>query len=66
LLAPFMPETVLKLRDLLAIGEDRLNAPWGQGLAAGHKVNPPIALFSRLIIPGTDELKLDTNSPKVL
>jgi methionyl-tRNA synthetase len=66
LLAPFMPETVLKLRDLLAIGEDRLNAPWGQGLAAGHKVNPPIALFSRIIIPGTDELKLDTNSPKVL
>ena len=66
LLAPFMPETVLKLRDLLAIGEDRLNAPWGQGLAAGHKVNPPIALFSRIIIPGTAELKLDTNSPKVL
>jgi methionyl-tRNA synthetase len=66
LLAPFMPETVLKLRDLLAIGADRLNAPWGQGLAAGHKVNPPIALFSRIIIPGTAELKLETNSPKVL
>jgi methionyl-tRNA synthetase len=65
-LAPFMPETGLKLRELLAIGEDRLNAPWGQGLAAGHKVNSPIVLFSRIIETGTTELKLGTNSPKVL
>jgi methionyl-tRNA synthetase len=65
-LAPFMPETGLKLRELLAIGEDRLNMPWGQGLAAGHKVNPPIVLFSRIIEPETAELKLGTDSPKVL
>ena len=57
-LVPFMPETAVKLRALLEIGEDRLNAPWGQGLAAGHRVNPPIALFSRIIKPGTAELKL--------
>jgi methionyl-tRNA synthetase len=59
-LAPFMPDTAVKLRALLAIGEDRLNAPWGQGLAAGHKVNPPIVLFTRIIIPGTGKLTLGT------
>jgi hypothetical protein len=55
-----MPDTAVKLRALLAIGEDRLNAPWGQGLAAGHKVNPPIVLFTRIIIPGTGKLTLGT------
>src|SRR4029078_11305606 len=44
-LVPFMPETADKLRALLAIEKDRLSAPWGQGLIAGHKVKPPIALF---------------------
>ena len=47
-LAPFMPETAVELRSLLAINLDRLNAPWGQGFAEGHKVNPPKALFPRI------------------
>ncbi|MSP38013.1 MAG: methionine--tRNA ligase [Deltaproteobacteria bacterium] len=47
-LAPFMPETAVELRALLAIGEDRLNEPWGQGFAAGHKINPPKVLFPRI------------------
>jgi methionyl-tRNA synthetase len=47
-LAPFMPETAVELRALLAIGGDRLNAPWGQGFAAGHKINPPKVLFPRI------------------
>ncbi|MGH7888825.1 MAG: class I tRNA ligase family protein, partial [Candidatus Binatia bacterium] len=47
-LAPFMPETAVELRALLAIGEDRLQAPWGQGFAAGHKINPPKVLFPRV------------------
>jgi methionyl-tRNA synthetase len=64
-LVAFMPETAVKLRELLAIGEDRLHAPWGQGFAAGHRVNPPIALFSRIIVPGPGELTLGTSSPKV-
>jgi len=47
-LAPFMPETAVQLRDLLALGDDGLNAPWGQGFAAGHKINPPKVLFPRI------------------
>lgn len=47
-LAPFMPETVIQLRDLLALGDDGLHAPWGQGFAAGHKINPPKVLFPRI------------------
>jgi len=47
-LAPFMPETAVELRSLLAIGEDRLAAPWGEGLIAGHKINPPKVLFPRI------------------
>jgi methionyl-tRNA synthetase len=65
-LVPFMPETAVKLRSLLEIGDDQLNAPWGEGLTEGHRVNPPIALFSRILIPGTAEAKLDVKSPKVL
>jgi methionyl-tRNA synthetase len=65
-LPPFMPETAVKLCALLEIGEDRLNVPWGLGLAAGHKVNPPVALFSRIIVPGTAELKAEVISPKVI
>jgi methionyl-tRNA synthetase len=47
-LAPFMPETAVELRSLLAIGEDRLAAPWGEGLIPGHKINPPKVLFPRI------------------
>lgn len=47
-LAPFMPDTAVELRALLAIGEDRLAAPWGKGFTAGHKINPPKVLFPRI------------------
>jgi methionyl-tRNA synthetase len=52
-LAPFMPDTALELRNLLAIGHDSLKAPWGQAFSAGHKVNPPKALFPRIEVPAT-------------
>ena len=48
LLAPFMPDTARELRGLLAIDEGGLTAPWGQGFAAGHRVNPPKNLFPRI------------------
>lgn len=60
LLAPFLPETAVELRGLLALDEDRLKEPWGQGFAAGHKINPPKALFPRIITPGTGDLTLGT------
>ena len=47
-LAPFMPETAIELRNLLGLNEADLNAPWGQGFAGGHKVNPPKVLFPRI------------------
>ncbi len=59
-LAPVMPETAIALRDLLVISDDRLSAPWGQGLLAGQRVKPPKALFSRIIIPKAGEPKLDS------
>jgi len=48
LLAPFMPETARELRGLLAIDEEGLKATWGQGFAAGHKVNGSKVLFPRI------------------
>jgi methionyl-tRNA synthetase len=48
LLAPFMPDTAGELRGLLAIDEGGLAAPWGEGLVAGHKINPPKNLFPRI------------------
>lgn len=48
LLAPFMPETAVELRALLAIGEDGLTAPWGEGFVAGHHIKPPKVLFPRI------------------
>ena len=48
LLAPFMPETALELRALLAIDDERLKTPWGEGFVPGHKVNPPKVLFPRI------------------
>ena len=56
-LAPFMPDTAIKMRNMLAIDDDSLKSPWGQGFSAGHKVNPPKALFPRVIIPGTGRLE---------
>jgi methionyl-tRNA synthetase len=50
LLAPFMPNTARELRGLLAVDESGLGASWGQGFAAGHKINPPKSLFPRIEI----------------
>jgi methionyl-tRNA synthetase len=49
-LAPFMPETAIALRNLLAVSDDSLQASWGQGLVAGHQINPPKVLFPRIEI----------------
>jgi methionyl-tRNA synthetase len=48
LLGPFMPETAVGLQNLLGIGADGLAAPWGEGFAAGHQINPPKVLFPRI------------------
>jgi methionyl-tRNA synthetase len=47
-LTPFMPDTALDLRQLLAIDDEGLKKPWGGGFIAGHKVNPPKVLFPRI------------------
>jgi methionyl-tRNA synthetase len=50
LLVPFLPDTARELRELLALpdGKETLNAPWGQGFQAGHKINAPKVLFPRI------------------
>jgi methionyl-tRNA synthetase len=47
-LAPFMPETALRLRALLAVDEAALKRPWGEGFRAGHKIDPAEVLFPRI------------------
>ena len=59
MLAPFMPDTAIEMRNMLSIEDDRLKFPWGQGFRAGHKVNPPKALFPRVIIPETGKLEFN-------
>ena len=49
-LTPFMPETAVELRDLLAIDDEGLKQEWGKGFVAGHKINPPKVLFPRIDI----------------
>jgi methionyl-tRNA synthetase len=50
LLSPFMPETAVKLRELLNIPEQGSSAgiPWGEYFRAGHIVKPPVVLFPRI------------------
>ena len=48
LLTPFLPDTARELRVLLALDEAAVKAQWGQGFAAGHKINPPRVLFPRI------------------
>jgi methionyl-tRNA synthetase len=48
LLAPFMPDTAVQLRELLAVDDDQLKTPWGEGFIAGHKISPPKVLFPRI------------------
>jgi methionyl-tRNA synthetase len=47
-LGPFMPDTAIELRDLLAINDEGLKKPWGEGFVAGHEINPPKVLFPRI------------------
>jgi methionyl-tRNA synthetase len=47
-LGPFMPDTAIELRDLLAIDDEGLKKPWGEGFVAGHKIKPPKVLFPRI------------------
>jgi methionyl-tRNA synthetase len=53
-LAPFMPDTAAELRALLAIDAAALTAPWGEGFATGHKINPPKVLFPRIEAPANE------------
>ena len=48
LLAPFMPDTAHELSTLLALSDNALKTPWGQGFAAGHTVQAPKVLFPRI------------------
>jgi len=48
LLAPFMPDTARELSALLALSDNALKKPWGQGFAAGHTVQAPKVLFPRI------------------
>jgi methionyl-tRNA synthetase len=46
-LEPFMPVTASKIFELLNVDEATARKPYGSGLKAGHKVNPPVPLFPR-------------------
>jgi methionyl-tRNA synthetase len=48
LLAPFMPDTARELSSLLAVSEESLKLPWGNGFIAGHTVHAPKVLFPRI------------------
>jgi methionyl-tRNA synthetase len=50
LLAPFMPDTSERLRELLNIHDDatKSDALWGEYFASGHAVKPPKVLFPRI------------------
>jgi len=50
LLAPFLPETVKEIREMLAIPEDApiRQIPWGGFFKPGHRVKPPRVLFPRI------------------
>jgi methionyl-tRNA synthetase len=47
-LAPFMPETALQLRQLLALDEADTGVAWGEALVAGKQIHPPKVLFPRI------------------
>jgi methionyl-tRNA synthetase len=51
LIEPFLPETAVRLVDLLGLPADRLAAldlPWGEAFATAHTTAPPQALFPRV------------------
>jgi methionyl-tRNA synthetase len=47
-LAPFMPETSVKLFDLLGVSAEAAAQPWGSRLADGHTTLKPEILFPRI------------------
>jgi methionyl-tRNA synthetase len=47
-LEPFMPVTTEKLRAMLHVSSDDACLPYGEGFKAGHKLDPPTALFPRI------------------
>jgi methionyl-tRNA synthetase len=47
-LEPFMPVTSAKILDLLSVDEKQARAPYGQGIARGHRVKPTTPLFPRI------------------
>ena len=47
-LGPFMPETALRMRELLALDKSAFKNPWGEAFPVEHKVNPPVVLFPRI------------------
>jgi methionyl-tRNA synthetase len=47
-LEPFMPVTSRRILELLQVDDDVVAAPYGKGLAAGHKVKPATPLFPRI------------------
>jgi methionyl-tRNA synthetase len=50
LLAPFLPETVKEIREMLAIPGDApiQQIPWGEFFKPGHQVKSPKVLFPRI------------------
>ncbi len=51
LAAPFMPETALRIAELLELPADALQLPgaaWGDAFRPGHVVRPPVPLFPRI------------------
>ncbi len=50
-LEPFMPVTAVKILDLLAVDETIADAPFGEGIKAGHRVKPTAPLFPRIEKP---------------
>jgi methionyl-tRNA synthetase len=47
-LEPFMPVTSAKILDLLSVEEKQARAPYGRGIARGHRVKPTTPLFPRI------------------
>ncbi|MBF6569266.1 MAG: methionine--tRNA ligase [Candidatus Binataceae bacterium] len=47
-LEPFMPVTARRIAELLAVDEETLRRPFGEGLRPGHRVKAPVALFPRI------------------
>jgi methionyl-tRNA synthetase len=43
-----MPVTSAKILDLLGVDEKQARAPYGNGIARGHRVKPTTPLFPRI------------------